>query len=255
MLNYYASEIADNNQPGVYPLKYHNSLYWIKVAGENKANLVRKMSGQIAKLKRFSFFQTNAIHNPYYRLTDEKDILLQLMQLDLPVAKVLAFGERYFITENAGSSTLKELSENLVTQTLIVKVFSSYGYLHQHNVAHGRPALRDIIIRHDDQGSHVTLIDFEESIKDANAQLKARDMFLLLMDMSRLPFITIEQKLLALQQWKKLVDEDVWQTLTKMTVTFTKLTFLAKLVLIVKPTNSTSLHILEALNVLRKATQ
>ena len=254
MLNSDASTIADNNKPGVYPLTHGQDLYWVKVAGENKSNVVRKISAQIAKFNAFSFFQTNAVQSAYSRFTHEKNILLKLVQLDLPVAKILAYDERYFVTENAGVM-LKKLSPELITQALIVKIFTSYGYLHQHDVAHGRPALRDIMIRHDDEGDHVILIDFEESIEDANAQLKARDMFLLLMDMGRLSFITTEQKLSALLEWKKLVDDNVWQTLVKMTRTFSKLTFLAKLVLIIKPKNSTSIYILEAVEVLKKATQ
>jgi len=254
MLTSDASIIANNNKPGVYPLKHENALYWVKVSGENKSNLVRKISAQIAKLNAFTFFQTNATQSAYARFAHEKTILIKLAQLGLPVAKILADDERFFVTENAGV-TLKELPPEQITQDLIVKIFSSYGYLHQHNVAHGRPALRDIMVRHDDEGAHVTLIDFEESIENANAQLKARDMFLLLMDLGRLSFITTEQKLSALLQWKKLVDDDVWQTLAKMTRTFSKLTFLAKLVLIVKPKNSTSRHILQAVDILKVATQ
>jgi len=255
MLNCSASKIADNNKPGVYRLEHDNTLYWVKVAGENKSNWVRKISSKIAQFNAFSFFQTNAIQSPYARFTNEKDILQKLSQFDLPVAKIVASDERYFVTENAGSTTLRRLSADLITQTLIIKVFTSYAYLHQHNVAHGRPALRDIMIHHDNEGEHVTLIDFEESIKDANTQLIARDMFLLLMDMGRLSLITTEQKLDALQVWKTLVDDEIWKTLVKMTTTFTKLTFLAKLVLLIKPKNSTSIHILEAVEVLKKATQ
>ncbi|MGR5543074.1 hypothetical protein ACPV5V_31435, partial [Vibrio campbellii] len=83
----------------------------------------------------------------------------------------------------------------------------------------------------------ITLVDFEESVLSANSQLKARDIFLLLMDLCRIEHLTKKQKIQAVELWKNIVSEADWQALQKMCRTLSHFQFVAQLVLKFKPRN------------------
>ncbi len=139
-----AEDIALNNTAGVYKLIKDNSTYWVKVCGENKSNFVRYISSLIAKAESLSFLKTNALLSPSERFEHEKLIISHLKEKGFPVPKIIDGNEDYFITMDAGTP-FEHVDPKLVNEQLIEQLLQIFAVLHENDIAHGRPALRDIL--------------------------------------------------------------------------------------------------------------
>lgn len=244
-----ADEIALNNTAGVYKLIKDNTTYWVKVCGENKSNFVRHISSFIAKSEALSFLKTNALLSPEDRFEHEKLIISHLKDKGLPVPQIIDENSDYFITLDAGTP-FEQADPQVVNDLLVEKLLTIFSVLHENNIAHGRPALRDILVN---QNHDIQLIDFEESILDANSRLKARDIFLLLMDLHRIDSISQDVLIHGLLLWKSRVTNQDWKALLSMGKKLRKIAFVGKLVLKFKPRNRTSQQILKVLDLLKVA--
>lgn len=238
-----AEDIALNNTAGVYKLIKDNTTYWVKVCGENKSNFVRHISSFISKAESLSFLKTNALLSPAERFEHEKLIISHLKEKGFPVPKIVDENEDYFITMDAGTP-FEQVDPALINEQLIEQLLTIFSVLHENDFAHGRPALRDILVN---ENNEVQLIDFEEATLKANSKLKARDVFLLLMDLHRIESISQEAILKALFMWKDRVTEQDWSALISMGNRLRKISFIAKVILKFKPRNKTSIQILSEL--------
>ncbi len=90
----------------------------------------------------------------------ERDGLLLLDDLGLPVPPVLAMGDDWFITPDLGP-TLRHLLWTTTDTATLTPIFTAAGTalanLHLHSYRHGRPAIRDICW----DGNAVHFIDLE----------------------------------------------------------------------------------------------
>lgn len=90
----------------------------------------------------------------------ERDGLVILGGLDLPVAQILAQGPDWFVTPDLGP-TLRHLMWTTTDTATLTPIFTAAGtalaQLHLHSYRHGRPAIRDICW----DGNAVHFIDLE----------------------------------------------------------------------------------------------
>ncbi|QIA62123.1 hypothetical protein GT360_00500 [Vibrio astriarenae] len=248
LLELAAQNIAKESTAGVYKLTHEENTYWVKVCGEDKSNLVRAISTKLAKFESLSYFRSNAALDTKVRFNHEKTTIQYLYQEGLNVPHILVDSDDFFVTPNAGVS-LDRAPKEYFKGELLNTLFTQFGEMHNRDIVHGRPAMRDILV---DEEQNITLVDFEESVLSANSQLKARDIFLLLMDLCRIEHLTNKQKIKAVTLWKEIVSEADWQALQKMCRTLSHFQFLAHVVLKFKPRNRTSNQILATLSLLRE---
>lgn len=234
-------------QPGIHRLQYAQQSYWLKVAGEEKTNLIRRFSVQLAKRPALQLFRVNSVLSAVERLQLEIRHTQFMYNLALPVSEIVLSGRDYLLTHDAGVmlATLPCDTPNL--HKVLLKTFAELARIHQANCYHGRPALRDILINSQQQ---LTFIDLEESGIDGNAILMARDVFLLLMDVNRLAQITAEQQQVYLQHWRERAPAAAVQALPQVYRLLNKLSGLARLVLTFKH-NQTAKDYLQALSIIR----
>jgi tRNA A-37 threonylcarbamoyl transferase component Bud32 len=243
MLQEQCNKYISQNISGVNKIIIDGNIYWLKVYGENKSNLIRKISSLSSKISYFSLFQTQAVLDSIERLEHEKKMLHYLSQRNFCVPEIDLEGPGYFVTHDRGVP-LHQVDQSRVTDEVLCNLFMEFVNLHQNNIAHGRPALRDIILSPDNK---LTLIDFEESIMDANSTLKARDIYILLMELCRIKNIPLERKLNVLLLWKSHVSETDWQSLLKINTLIKRLQLIPKAVLHIKKSNTLSNQLLETL--------
>ncbi|RQW64803.1 hypothetical protein [Vibrio viridaestus] len=240
------NKIIESNASGVIKINEDQSTYWLKISGEDKNNFVRKVSAQLAKIKMFSFFETKAVMSSFERFEHEKAVLRYLSEMNVNVPHIAYEGPGFFVTSDEGKP-LNTIQQSRIGQTELNELFTMFSRLHANNVAHGRPALRDIVINDE---NNLSLLDFEESILNATSQQMARDMYMLLMDLCRLQHITSEQKSEALLIWKENVSENVWSELLKINRFLKHFSFLARTVLLFKKKNKLSQQILSTIKLL-----
>jgi tRNA A-37 threonylcarbamoyl transferase component Bud32 len=132
----------------VVPFEYQGKRYWLKQ--------VEHLAGAMRLLKQNS---TAALHK-------EIGVLNTLSHLGAPVPAVVDFGDGYMVVEDAGSTInhLLERTSQTLWQPILNDVSVALAKLHSMQLAHGRPALRDISW----QAGEVKFIDFE-----ANQQHKS----------------------------------------------------------------------------------
>ncbi len=240
--------ITNHTSGGVIKIKENKHTYWLKISGEDKNNTIRKISAFLAKSNKFSFFATKAILNSSDRCEHEKSVLHYLAEMDISVPEIKYEGPGFFVTSDEGKP-LNTISPERIDQTTLNNLFEIFANLHANKVAHGRPALRDIVI---DEQNRLSILDFEESILNATSQQIARDIFMLLMDLCRISDITEEQKIQSLLLWKNRVPESVWRQLVKISNFLSHLTFIAHLVLFFKKKNKLSKQIIATVKLIEK---
>lgn len=246
MLSDECNKIISNSSAGVQKLKFNDTTYWIKICGEDKSNVVRKISSYLARWNKFSFFETKAILDSFARFEHEKAMLHYLNELDIKVPNIELEGPKFFVTPDQGTP-LNHVNSERITPEVLTQLFSMFATLHNNNIAHGRPALRDIVLNHENE---LSLLDFEESILDAKPVHQARDIFMLLMDLCRIDDVTDQQKRDALLVWKKQVSIPVWQSLLKINQFLSKFRLLPHLVLIFKKKNKLSKQIISTIRLI-----
>ncbi|KUJ00138.1 hypothetical protein VRK_08500 [Vibrio sp. MEBiC08052] len=234
----------NKNINGVIKITDQKKTYWLKIGGEDKSNFIRKISSLAGKLNLFSCFQSKATMNSWSRFEHEKSMLLYLNSIGFQVPRIALEGERFFVTPDQGLP-LSQVEAERITDDVLMQLITLFIKLHNADIAHGRPALRDILI---DQHNRLSLIDFEESIMHASPKLKARDIYLLLMDLCRIKQVTIEQKRSILCYWKQQVSDEHWQSLLEIHQLLRKFKLLAHGVLYFKKNNKLSRQFLETCN-------
>ncbi|WP_305459360.1 hypothetical protein [Photobacterium leiognathi] len=127
------------------------------------------------------------------------------------------------------------LSKSSLDSKVLYNIIYKLKEIHANGVAHGRLVIRDIIV--DVKSSSITFVDFEESILNASDKLKVRDFLFFIMDLQRLEFITINDKIKILNMWTSLSTKQENYELKKLFLILHNLRFLAYIIKIFKPTN------------------
>jgi len=135
--------LQHNRGARVMPFEYQGKKYWLKQA--------EKPEGAMRFLKS----------DPKQALRREISALRLLGDKQAPVPKLVDATDDYLVVEDAGTTVNRWLSgtEQPSLQTILNDAASALAGLHKLQLAHGRPALRDISW----QEGKVTFIDFEAS--------------------------------------------------------------------------------------------
>ena len=229
---------------GVYCFSYNGERYWLKAFGEDKNNVVRRLSNIFCKLFKFDILKNNSSSmNMNQRLNHEKEIIKLLNNSSDLAPKIIKEDEGYFITKDAGDS-LKSVKNDKLNEAILNEVFQGLMNIHRMNLSHGRPAMRDILLG---ECNELVFIDFEEAAIEPSVQLKARDFMLLIIDLATLELNNdLFDKVISF--WLKKENQDVIDAFFKLYTMLNKVKFLARVILLVKPRNRLSNSIIKALD-------
>ncbi|MCL1126450.1 lipopolysaccharide kinase InaA family protein [Shewanella surugensis] len=137
--------LALNKGERISNFEYQGKLYWLKQA-EHHTGLMRLLKP-----------------HPLEAIKTEVYILKNMAAKFAPVPKLVLAEEDFFVVEDVGSTVKQWLTEDDIssssTQQILNDSAAALAHLHTMNLAHGRPALRDISW----QDGQVTFIDFEAS--------------------------------------------------------------------------------------------
>lgn len=181
----------------VYRFEFEGKYYWLK-----QPELV-KGSQRLLKPRSHKAFEC------------EVQNFIALQQAQAPIPQVYIANERMLVLEEFGHSVgslLSSLSEQQIEQVLADSVRGLIA-LHQQNLTHGRPLLRDILW----QDGQVKFIDFEMLSSSKNLHWnKVRDSILFIYGLCREEDLTAVQIRQTLQLYQQLADPAVWRSVLPM---------------------------------------
>lgn len=239
--------LAENN-PGIAQFELQSDVYWLKSVGEEKNNFIRRVSVFLARYKALSFFDTKSTWKSKDRIRHEKQILMYLNQKKFAAPRIVQEGEGYFATMNTGTP-LNIVNQKRLKQSTIDDLFTLIADLHHLNIAHGRPTLRDFVIDQDDK---LFLLDYEEAIIEPSNQQMARDIYILLMELSDLTSVSERQKKEALLKWRDKASNDVWLQFVKISKFIQNFIFVAHIIRFFKNKNRLSRQVIMTVKLLKK---
>lgn len=243
-----SNKLNAENITGAVKFRAKNNTYWLKSAGEDKDNFIRRISVFLAKFKALSYFDTKATWSSFERMQHEKKVLHYLNEKKFTAPQIEHEGDGFFVTLDNGIP-LNEVEQKRINQSTVDNLFTLMLDLHSHNIAHGRPALRDIVV---DENNALKLLDYEEAVIEPTDQQMARDIFILLMELSDLTSVTEDQKIKSLLDWKEKTSSDVWAQLIKISKFLQSVVFFAHLVQFFKKRNRLSRQIICTLKLMKK---
>ena len=243
-------KLGPSCESGVHSIEDHVRTVWVKFLGDNKKNIVTICARALGKIRVSHHLNANGALSPQDRLDHEFDVLTHCASLDLPTPRLLGRGAHYFVMEDVGIR-IDQLPGHRIDERLLCDVFSSLAQLHQKGIAHGRCRLKDICVKEDQP----SWIDFEEAIEGCTPQLQARDVFLLLSEISERSELSDSQTTAALLLWRSAVQPAAWRALFRIGTLLFRIRWLFKAILFFKPTNRLSRNLLHTSHYLRNLGQ
>ncbi|MBE2894321.1 BUD32 family EKC/KEOPS complex subunit [Spirabiliibacterium falconis] len=166
--NYITQLRRDNPNQRVLSFDYQGKKYWLKQL-EQTAGVMRLLKG-----------------NPQRALETEIATLRRLNQVNAPCAQLVDAGEDYMVLNDVGNTVNHWLNDTNLTETekneIVSKCAKALADLHQKNIVHGRPALRDMGYLE----GKVRFIDFESTLNQRKlTHNKIRDFLVFLHDIYR----------------------------------------------------------------------
>jgi len=213
LLELIESKRLDNEAKRTFSLEYKGDKIWVKQSESAETNIWHKLSGMIASLIHSPLFIPTVATDGKSSLEGEAKRIEYYALQGVHVPHVIAKSDQWLALSDAGiplnvfardpkidvDSKLKAILQSVHT---IVQ-------LHQQNLWHGRPALRDLAY----DGEKVTLIDFEEDpgIILNPHECMVRDLFLFVHSLhyylKDVPQILQE----ALEEIKRSERQDIWE--------------------------------------------
>lgn len=159
--------------------------------------------------------------HPKQAFQEELQTLLQLTEQGAPVPKVVYHGEDFFVLEDAGESISAWMDnpnlDNNQKFALLAEVCQALIDLHQQNLVHGRPAIRDITWNK----GKVKFLDFEARSKSTNRDwLIARDMIFFFDSLCREKSISNELISQSLAYYQAHCPPENWTAMMKYLTRF-----------------------------------
>jgi len=213
LLELIESKRLDNEAKRTFSLEYKGDKIWVKQSESAETNIWHRLGGMMASLIHSPLFVPTVATDGKSSLDGEAKRLehyaLQGIQVPLLVAK----GNGWLALSDAGRPLNAFVRDPKIDKDLKFKaVFQSVHaivQLHQQNLWHGRPALRDIAY----DGDKVTLIDFEEDPGSilSPEECMVRDLFLFVHSLHY--YLREEPQILqeALAELKKTERQDIWK--------------------------------------------
>lgn len=184
--------------------EYEDKSYWLKQA--------ETVEGVQRLLKPFS---QQAFHN-------EVSYLLDLQKKSAPIPTIYLANDNVLVLEDSGKPVSYWLEDNKITaqqkQQILNDTVQALVNLHNMDVTHGRPLLKDILW----QDGKVTFIDFEmRSNSNDLFRKKVRDTLFFLYGICREPEITRQQIQQTFLFCKQHIDQKILSaTLSKIKLLF-----------------------------------
>ncbi|MCC4832404.1 phosphotransferase [Shewanella sp. 10N.7] len=183
-----------NKGERISQFEHHGKRYWLKQ--------VEQLTGAMRFLKADSA----------KALIKETQVLKQLDAEGAPVPKVVANGEGYLVIEDAGRTVRDWLDNNDIAateqQNILNDSSQALADLHQMQLAHGRPALRDISWR----SGEVKFIDFEANQqKGSVVEQQIRDLLVYIHSLYRYLGADSERISKTITAYRQAGGEAIWQ--------------------------------------------
>ncbi|MBT1443084.1 serine/threonine protein phosphatase [Shewanella sp. JM162201] len=187
--------LAEHPGQRVMSFEFDGNKYWLKQP--------ERLEGAMKLLK----------DEPQSALEHEIAALSKLGEHNAPVPRIILAEPHYFVVEDAGltvSDWLYEAKsgEDVPVKTILCDSASALAKLHTQNLAHGRPALRDIGWR----GGEVKFIDFEanQAGKSMLTQ-QIRDLLVYLHSLYRYVGVQHDCIQAAIDSYRRSGGEATWQ--------------------------------------------
>jgi tRNA A-37 threonylcarbamoyl transferase component Bud32 len=167
-------------------IDFEGQTIWIKRRSPSKRTIWHRLVSVLTYLIPLAIFYPTVISDKSDNLTQEAERLRLFAAKGLPVPKVLASTANYIITSDVGLN-LQQLSEQIIFReerySLLEKAMDALINLHQTNLCHGRPFLRDMTLKN----NKIFFIDLEENpLAVMNiSQAQARDLWLFFSNIAR----------------------------------------------------------------------
>ncbi|MCA2018480.1 hypothetical protein LDJ79_20355 [Vibrio tritonius] len=235
----------------VYMLEQYNSTYWLKKCGEDKRNAINRLINFYLRHKknRSHLVLTSGL-SPKERFKKEVTLLDYANKHGLSTPDLIFKGRSFFITKNAGEPIHRQ-DEKRHTG-LFMKATDVLCDFHRHNMIHGRPAMRDIVVNEEGK---VTFLDLEEARISSNPTLRTRDFLLFLLDSYRLKQVSDETRLRALLHWYQEFGQGTEKAFRLTETVLNRFSWIAKLVLMVRKKNRLSEQLLALRQLLKRFEQ
>lgn len=235
----------------VYMLEQCNSTYWLKKCGEDKRNAINRLINfYLRHKKNLSHLVLTSGLSPKERFKKEVALLDYANKHGLSTPDLIFKGRSFFITKNAGEPIHRQDEQKHAA--LFMKATDVLCEFHRHNMIHGRPAMRDIVVN--DEGK-VTFLDLEEARISSNPTLRTRDFLLFLLDSYRLNEVSDDIRLRALMHWYQEFGHGTDKAFRLAETVLNRFNWVAKLVLAVRKKNRLSEQLLALHRLLKRFEQ
>ncbi|WP_026069232.1 BUD32 family EKC/KEOPS complex subunit [Legionella tunisiensis] len=133
-------------------IDFEGQTIWIKRRPPSKRTRWHRLASLLTYLIPIATFYPTVVTDKSDSLTQEAERLRLFATKGLPVPEVLASTSSYIITSDVGFN-LQQLAEQIMDRkerdVLFEKAMYSLANLHQANLCHGRPSLRDMTLQND----------------------------------------------------------------------------------------------------------
>ena len=177
---------------------YQDNLYWLKQP--------EKLTGfeKILKAQPLKSFQC------------ELQRLISLTNQGAPVPPLMLWDKDFFVLADAGRNLRGLMNDyrddEQKSHQLLQQAIAALVQLHQKNIIHGRPALRDMLYKN----GQISFVDFESFSKSRNLNwLKARDGLIFIHNLGRIASFSDERLYQIIAEYQQACDPIVWQTMVK----------------------------------------
>lgn len=193
----------------VVSFEFQGKRYWLKQ--------VEKLTGAMRLLKP----------NSTAALNKEIDVLNTLGHLGAPVPAVVEVGDGYMVVEDAGDTInhLLHHTNQALWQPILNDASTALAKLHNMQLAHGRPALRDISW----QAGEVKFIDFEANQQnDSIISQQIRDLLVFIHSLYRYMGPNNSVICQAIKCYRLAGGENIWQKAKQFLAAWQWLYYFAK---------------------------
>jgi tRNA A-37 threonylcarbamoyl transferase component Bud32 len=178
LLDVAKQHFIENANLQIHSINYQGECVWIKRRPFSKKAIWHKLQ-KVATYFLPAIFAPTVSEGGAESLKQEAARIRLLASHDIAVPRVLVETEEFFITSDVGKQLhhyLHQLSDPEQKQHLLQQAVQALNRLHQANLCHGRPSLRDMTVKE----NTIFFIDLEENplAVMSLAQAQARDCWL-----------------------------------------------------------------------------
>lgn len=186
LIEYAQNHIEKHPHILIQKLEWEGETVWLKRRPFSKKTHWHRAQGFLAQWVKLPTFAPTATAGGPESLFHEANRFQQFRENNIPVPKVMAVNSCFLITEDVGIQLqhhLQTLTPFNESKQLLNKAVLTIQKMHQANLCHGRPSLRDMTFKNE----AISFIDLEENplLVMSLPQAQARDIWLFLNSAAR----------------------------------------------------------------------